>query len=105
MRGGEKDLLQEVSGGGMLRLLSPAPDKPQHEPWAASCQEEKFIPITNQRRLGVRINSHRSLNHLVGADEQRRRYGEAKRVGGLEIEDQFDLRNLLDGQVRRLFAL
>jgi hypothetical protein len=44
------------------------------------------------------------LNHLVGAAEQRQREGDAKRLGGLEVDDQFDLRDLLDGQVCWLLA-
>src|SRR6266567_4772835 len=46
-----------------------------------------------------------SLDHLVGAAEQRRRHGDAKRLSGLEIEDQFDFRGLLHRQVGGLLAL
>src|SRR6516165_32663 len=46
-----------------------------------------------------------SFDHLVGAAEQRERNGEPERPGGLEIDDQLDLRCLLHRQVGRLLAL
>jgi len=45
------------------------------------------------------------FNYLVRAGEQRRRYGEAKRLGRREIDYQLDLRDLLDRQVSRLLTL
>ena len=44
----------------------------------------------------------RSLDHLVGADEDGLREGEAQGLGGLEVEDQLEARGLLDGQVSRV---
>jgi hypothetical protein len=36
---------------------------------------------------------------------QRLRYGNAERLGGLEIDDQFDFRSLHDRKIGRLLAL
>src|SRR5947208_2060817 len=40
-----------------------------------------------------------SLDHLVGALQQRLRHGEAKRLGGLQVDDQLELDRLLHRQV------
>src|SRR5215467_7542263 len=64
----------------------------------------------------VRRGEHRSLasheraalhlfNDLIRPQQQRRRDGEAERLGGLEIDDQLELVGLLDGQVAGLGAL
>src|SRR5215469_1648504 len=53
-----------------------------------------------------KANSVRWLfNHLVGASEERLGDRNAKGVGGLEVDDQLELRRLLDGKVGRLGAL
>jgi len=51
-----------------------------------------------------RSNS-KSFDHLVGAAEQRERHGEPERLGGPQVNDQLDFRELLDRQVRRPLAL
>ena len=45
------------------------------------------------------------FDHLVGATLQRLRHGNAERLGGLEIDDQFDFRGLHDREIGRLLAL
>src|SRR5207247_1276572 len=47
----------------------------------------------------------RLFYHLVGAGEQRRWHDDAKRLSGLQIDHQFELGRLLDGQVRRFRSL
>src|SRR5579871_1515030 len=48
--------------------------------------------------------SRRLFNHLVGAAEQYERKADTKRLGGLEVQEQLDLRGLLDWQVAGVFA-
>src|SRR5262245_33433611 len=46
-----------------------------------------------------------SLDDLIRSQQQRRRDGEAECPGGLEVDDRFELRGLLDGEIGRLGAL
>src|SRR5438046_2867669 len=66
----------------------------------------QIISTWSARRFarGLPINSH-SFDDLVGAAKQCQRYLEAKRLGGLQIDDHFDSCGLLHGQVFRFFIL
>src|SRR4051794_27631817 len=46
-----------------------------------------------------------SFDHLVGAEQERLRHGEAEGLGGLEVDRKLELDRLLDGEVGRLGAL
>ena len=48
---------------------------------------------------------HLLLDHLVRLEEEHRGDREAKRLCGLEVDDELELHGLLDGQVRGLGAL
>src|SRR5262245_44847184 len=66
---------------------------------AASCKNclrVSFIAVTSTRAS--------SLDHLVGASEQRQRNVKAECLCGLHVDDEFDLDCLLDWHLRRLLA-
>src|SRR5690349_14134635 len=46
-----------------------------------------------------------SFDDSIGSQQQRRRDRQAERLCGLQIDDQLELRGLLDGKIARLRAL
>src|SRR2546430_2069788 len=45
------------------------------------------------------------FDHIVGATDQRQRDGDAERLGGFEVDDHLDFRDLLHRQLGGLVAL
>jgi len=45
------------------------------------------------------------FDHLVGAQQERLRDGQAERLGGGQVDDQFEFGRLLDRKVGRLLTL
>jgi hypothetical protein len=63
----------------------------------------RFDALTNAYDLKPDIDDP-SLDHFVGAGEQLRRHGEAKRFRCFKIDHQFNFGALLDREVTRLGA-
>jgi hypothetical protein len=47
------------------------------------------------------MNCRRFIDYLVGGGQQRFRHGQAERLGGLEVDDEFELTHLHDRQIGR----
>src|SRR5262249_54777367 len=64
-------------------------------------------PLLDARRCGGEVSflnpslSFTSFDHLVGAGGQRQWDSDAKRLGGLEVNDQLDLHLVLNRRARR----
>ena len=67
---------------------------------AKRLRSAKYLPFSSSR-VGRRPVGN-SLDHLVSGYLQRERTSKAERFCGLEIDDEFELGWLHDGQVRRL---
>src|SRR5262249_9732635 len=78
-----------------MSALPPKADKRETSPYV------RFVP---QADICGAANCS-LFDHLVGAHKQCSRYGDAKRPGGLEVNDQFDFGRLLHWQITRLLAL
>jgi hypothetical protein len=59
----------------------------------------------SRRTPQAEVAAYRYFDHLIGAAEQRQREGEAKRLCGSEIDDQFHFNGLLHRKIGGLFAL
>src|SRR5215469_10553492 len=61
--------------------------------------------LEDRHRASEERASIRSLDHFIRPRQQRRRDRQAKRLGGLEVDDQLEGRRLLDRQIGGLGAL
>jgi hypothetical protein len=59
-----------------------------------------FVPTADSAPQQKRM----LFDHLVGPSRQRKRDSDAERPRGLEVQEQFNFRALLDRQLARLFA-
>src|SRR5258708_28691065 len=64
---------------------------------AALSREHAMAALSTPTQM-MRARAIPLFDHLVGAAEQRDRNGDAERLGGLEVDDEFHLGGLLDRQ-------
>ena len=60
----------------------------------------RFVPKADILRCGKKTSL---FDHLVGASEERRRHGEAERLGGPEIYHQLEFGRLFDWKIAQAF--
>ena len=64
-----------------------------------ACEQSSSFPGVPETPQSSVMNARRLFDHLVCATEQRQRHSNAERLGGLEVQQQFDSRGLLLGIV------
>src|SRR5262245_24583974 len=88
-----------ASGG---RPMSASPQKRTSERLP---RYVRLVPRGDLSRCSNVLGKTALLDHIIGAGKQCRRHLETKLLGGVEIDEQLDLRGLLNGQISQLFAL
>src|SRR5262249_53893759 len=84
--------------GRHFRFAPESDGRPSRCKSVAQCHKPKYA--AQQKMCPIA----RLLDHLVGGGKQRRRYGEADELGGLDVDDQLELGRLHHRQVGRLGA-
>ena len=93
--------LSKMTAVNRQRRVCPQLRKPR-----CSAAKWRRVPIADACSATSRVSnwSRSSLDHLIGEREQRRWYGEAERLGGFEIDHEFELRRMLARHIaRRVF--
>ena len=90
--------LGQKQTSGYLRSMSALPPKADI---GSARRDVRFVPKADSRAAA----NCRLFDHLIGERKQVRRDCEAKRLRGLEIDDQLKLCRRLHGEIGRLLTL
>src|SRR5262249_51604361 len=98
---------KQTSANGHVRFTPNSDRESRHPQTVMSALPPKADMCSAQAdvRFGPIADIAHLFDHLVGDVQQTKWHSEPKRFGGLEVDDQIELRRLLDRQVGRFFAL
>ena len=103
---GDRDRQKRGAGSArpaLIGLLSNAAASSIAIIWLAMALRRAAIPRSARR--GKQGGRGASLDDLIGAGEKGLRHCEAEFLGGLQVDDQFEICRLLNRQVGRLLTL
>src|SRR2546426_7154605 len=76
----------------------------RHEPLPEAAAQRRLEAIGSMPLFGWVSPCAPLADHLIRLEEKRWGHGDPKRLGGLEVDDQLELRGLLDREVPGLGA-